>query len=404
MRCGWKRAAPALGPAVLIFFAGCSTYQTKIEPARQALAQGRHQEAVSLVEPLARPESKDQVLYTLDLATALQGAGKFRQSAEAFERAARLADKADYISVSRTAGSLVLAEEVQQYKTESYERVLLHALNSLNFLALNDWEGAQVEVRRIHQIVRREAANGRKADLGDGFATFLAGLIWESTGQWDDAAIAYENAHRALGDQPVLLEALVRATLRSQRSEKFAALKRAHPEVAIRVERESRSSAHVFVLRLAGWAPRKAPNPVEPRFPELRSVPWSDPWQIRAGIESQKTDVVLSTVLDVDQIARRALQEDALKLIGRRLSGVVAKEVLADQVSQRDPALGLVTSLLLHASDRADLRQWSTLPAQFQLARLVVPAGNVQMRIEGHDDVSLTLKPNERRFVVVRDY
>jgi hypothetical protein len=34
----------------------------------------------------------------------------------------------------------------------------------------------------------------------------------------------------------------------------------------------------------------------------------------------------------------------------------------------------------------------------------VVPAGNVQMRIEGHDDVSLTLKPNERRFVVVRDY
>ncbi|MDN8836899.1 hypothetical protein Q0M54_13990, partial [Staphylococcus aureus] len=62
------------------------------------------------------------------------------------------------------------------------------------------------------------------------------------------------------------------------------------------------------------------------------------------------------------------------------------KAVLADQVRQKDNALGAVAWIVLNATDRADVRQWSTLPETFQISRLSVKPGIYKVKVQGLDN------------------
>ncbi|HRO66815.1 MAG TPA: hypothetical protein PL182_04560, partial [Pseudobdellovibrionaceae bacterium] len=62
---------------------------------------------------------------------------------------------------------------------------------------------------------------------------------------------------------------------------------------------------------------------------------------------------------------------------------VATKAVLADQVRQKDQALGDLTYLVLRAMDRADLRQWSTLPETIQVIRVPLDPGTYSYQLDG---------------------
>ena len=72
-------------------------------------------------------------------------------------------------------------------------------------------------------------------------------------------------------------------------------------------------------------------------------------------------------------------------MVARKIGAFAAKEVVADQIRQKNELLGLIAWVGMHASDRADLRQWSTLPQTIQLARFWVPAGSYDLKLQGLD-------------------
>ena len=79
---------------------------------------------------------------------------------------------------------------------------------------------------------------------------------------------------------------------------------------------------------------------------------------------------------------------------------MVVKQAIAVGVQEAtdSKAAGFLTAILLHASDKADLRSWTTLPARLQLARLKLPAGRHDIVLDrfstNREDKGIKLWPN----------
>src|SRR5258708_10870844 len=81
---------------LLLLVSGCATYQSNVESSRTALASHNPDKAVKDLAPLAEKDGKDQLVYMLDYATALQLAGNYKESAKMLGRAEKIADIQDY--------------------------------------------------------------------------------------------------------------------------------------------------------------------------------------------------------------------------------------------------------------------------------------------------------------------
>ena len=88
--------------------------------------------------------------------------------------------------------------------------------------------------------------------------------------------------------------------------------------------------------------------------------------------------------------------------MAKKIAGVAAKQAIGYGVGKAtdNKLLGAVTSLFLHASDKADLRSWTTLPATLQIARLSLPAGRRDIELD-MVDASGARVPNVARWAGV---
>lgn len=394
----FRLVAAALA-ALGIIGAGCASYQTKVASARDWMRRGSAVEAIKQLEPLAEKEGDDQLVYLLDYGTALQQAGQFKESTKALNRAEKIADIQDYHSLSKIASSLILSEEMVQYKGDDYEKVLINALNAINYLQMGDLDEALVEVRRLNQKLLKFKIEAKRDYEQNPFAFYLAALIYEAGQKWDDAYISYKSAFEVAPGYLPLHEDLVRAAIRAQRPEDVEKWRKQFPEVQIKNEWKDRGVGEIVLVFLQGWGPRKQPRPENQRFPHLVPVPsYVQRARITARTVSSdggvstgkgenfgKGDAVSNKIFSVQDVAIKTLNDDYARLIATRVGGVVVKAVVADQIAQKNKLLGQIAWIALNATDRADLRQWSTLPESFQIARLPVKAGKYSVSVTGMD-------------------
>jgi uncharacterized protein len=398
---------------------GCATYQSKVFKTREMVESGQISEATQNLQTLADQESDDQLIYVLDYATLLQYSGKIKESNQYFMKALKLIDQFDYQSVSRVTGSLLFSEEMVQYKGDTFEKIFVNAYLALNFLELNDLDSALVETRRINQKYQVYRQEEKKNFEMNSFASYLSALIWEADGKYDDAYLAFLEAYKIDESIGRIQEDLIRSARKAQRPEEYKKWKSQFPNVKEDPAWYDKSLADVIVIFQNGWGARKDFNPHSPRFPILRSVP-SENRNARITIEDlgkTKTTVFAQTefVYSVDQAAIKTLIEDQGSLAARRIGGIVAKEVAADQIRQKNELLGAVAQIAMYASDRADLRQWSFLPKEFQMARIRVKPGKYKMKISTQNKYSesqgnglfekeIEIKTGKTRFINWRQF
>ncbi|MEQ1665057.1 MAG: hypothetical protein ABL927_06735, partial [Bdellovibrionales bacterium] len=178
-----------------MFSAGCATYQAKVDEARSNLQNQNYNAALKILEPLSKESGKDQLVYLFDYATALQSAGDYKASNDQFISADRLADLTDYFSISKFGSSLLLNEEMTQYKGDDYEKLLISVMSALNFLMLSDYENAQVQIRRLNEKLEYFRLEQKKEFDQNTAAMYLAAMIWEAARDWDSAYIYYEKVY-----------------------------------------------------------------------------------------------------------------------------------------------------------------------------------------------------------------
>lgn len=364
-----------------LLFVGCSTYQTKVDSARQSLASHEPEKAIQILQPLAAEEGKDQLVYVLDYAVALQQAGNYKESAKNLGKADKIADIQDYTSLSKEASSLILSAEMVQYKGDDFEKILINAVNSINYLMLGELDDALVEVRRVNQKLYRFKYEAKRDYEQSPYASYLSGIIWEADRKYDDSYIDYKKAYELAPNYSPLHADLIRAAIRARREEDVEKWKKQFPEVQIGNEWNDPGSGELILVYQQGWGPRKGPRPGAPRFPKLFPVLTSTK---RAELIVNGKDIVRTTpIYSVQDVEIKTLENDYAGLVAKRLAGVATKAVLADQIRQRNPLLGDLTFLALNVTDRADVRQWSTLPETFQVARKFLKAGTYKVSIQG---------------------
>ncbi|MEK7358096.1 MAG: hypothetical protein AAB250_16740, partial [Bdellovibrionota bacterium] len=334
-------------------------------------------------------------------ATALQQARQFKESAKAYQVAEKIADVQDYHSISNIAGAALLSEEMVQYKGDDYEKVLINAMNAVNYLELGGLDEALVEVRRLNQKLYKYKTEAKRDYEQNPYAFYLGAMIYEADRKWDDAYISYKSAYQHAPGFAPLREDLIRAAEKAQRPEDVAKWKKEFPEVKPKPDWSDKGMGEIVLLYEQGWGPRKQPRPEEQRFPKLYPVGSQTKFAklIIDGAERARSD----EIFDVTEAAIRALDADFGRLVASRVGGVAAKAVMADQLRQKDELLGAIAWVAMNVADRADLRQWSTLPDTFQIARVPVKAGKYKVSVQGLDGSgSETGEVMEEREVEVR--
>ena len=365
---------------VLPALCACATYQAQLSDFRGALRDNRPEEAAAKVKEKAFKEGDDQIVYLLEYGTAQQIARNFDESNKAFLRAEDLTEVKDYHSVSRITGSLLLNEGMVQYKADDYEKVLINAMLAINFLMLGRLEEAQVETRKLNDKLYKYRFEGKKNYQQNPFAFYLSALIWEANRNWDSAYIDFKKAYELGNRMPYLKEDLIRAGMAARREEDVAKWRKEFPDIK---PADLKNNCEVILVYQQGWGPSKKPHPNFPRVPKLYP---NFARTVRARLEiDQSVTEVTQSVVDISDVAIKQLDEQYAGLIAMRAVGIATKAVVADQLRQKNQLLGELAWIASNIADQADLRQWLSLPATFQIAKVRLKPGKYRVRVVGLD-------------------
>lgn len=403
---GLKHLGPFFMFILIVTQLGCATYQGNVNSARNLIEDGRFEEAIQTLKPLAETPSDDQLVYLMDYGMALHLAGRYQESIEVFIKADKIADIQDYHSISNVASSMAFSAEMVQYKGEDYEKVLINAFLALNFLSLQNLESALVEVRRINQKLYRFKHEGGRNYEQNSFAAYVSAIIWESDKKYDDAFIAYKNSYEIDPNIPGIKNDLIRSAKLASRLDEYQKYKKMFPEVEENSNWYNKKQSEIILIMSIGWGPRKYPNPNSPRFPKLYPVHSSTRFAKIFLNDTQTFET--KHIYDVEKTAMKVFDEAYGALVMSRVGGIATKAVLSDQIRQKNEALGHLSWIVMNATDRADLRQWSTLPQTIQIARIPVTPGQHSLRVEALGDGAYPLqnqkfdvevKPGQKYFI-----
>lgn len=380
----------------------CASSSSNLLALEQDLAADRPDQALRMLENDKRHWARrDEVLYWLNRAMLLRMNGNLRASNEAFARAQRRIDELYGVSVSEQAGSWIINDATRQYIGEEFEQMLLHVYMALNYLELNRPDEARVEALQIDLKLREL---GKKIDkqkyIEDAFGRYLSGLIYEQHGEWSDAMIEYRRAYEAyrlyqsqygVAVPRMLQRDLVRLADKLGLQDE---LERYRREFTIdhwqTVEQRQSQGELVFTLH-NGLAPVKREEsvilPVPTTYTLVRiSLPY---YQSRsapargARLQIGGNTVPLELVEDVDAMAHKTLEIKLPLIQARALTRAGVKAIVAEGLKRDDKwLLGMLAEIGGLISERADTRSWLTLPHDILLARVVLPPGKYNLKLE----------------------
>ncbi len=220
-------------PIVLCLLCSCASVSTRKDFYAPISADLRSQDYVGAIEKIdaaveqSQYTDKERLLYYLDCGLAHHYAGNHRSSNEKLSLAEGAAEDLFTKSVSRAAASLLLNDNVLEYAGEDYEVLYTNLIMALNYLALDQFDEAFVEIRRANEklalleqkyadageLLRRGAVSDtagvgidyRASEVrfnNDAFARYLSMHLYAADRLPDDAAIDLRKLRDAYRDQP----------------------------------------------------------------------------------------------------------------------------------------------------------------------------------------------------------
>ena len=218
-------------------FCGCSSVATRrgfYEPISADLQAHDFDAAVAKLEAARKANKyagKDRLIYFIDAGMANHYAGKYEISNEKLHQAETAAEELFTKSVSRRAASVLLNDNVLEYAGEDYEVLYTNLISALNYLALDRFDDAFVEIRRANEKLElleqkyadaaEELQSGMENDTAgvnityepkrvrfhnDAFARYLSMHIYAADGKYDDARIDRDLLEKAFRTQPFIYD------------------------------------------------------------------------------------------------------------------------------------------------------------------------------------------------------
>ncbi len=397
-----RRSAAFLCGALLV--QGCATDGT-LSQARNQFYSGQPQAALKTLED-ENVSRRDRLLLHLDRGLIAHTSGQYRQSIDAFLKAAALIEELNYISISEQTSTLITNEWASTYKGEFSERLWVHSFQMMNFLLLDDPEGAAVEARQALKLFQNHPDSLDQ----DWFTRALLALSFEAVGQRDSAHIEYTRLFDDSGGSNGVARAAWQNAMLLGRTDDASRFAKAFPTNAA----ADAQYGEIIVFVASGSIEPKIPGDIVilpdsrisfPYYPEQYNSPVSI--NVFAHSSPVARDSVSTQLVDV---SRAALGERGKSLAAKHVLRFAAKKEISRAVRAENSALGGLLTAVFFILEQADTRSWETLPAQLSLLRIPLPAGDHQLDLSvdaGLDSYSITLprlsvSVNKRVFYALR--
>lgn len=426
---------------LLVAVSSCATYYQSNFTFNQEFESGQLDKAYkTLQQHSAEAHGKKEFLYFVNNGLILSMMGKYEESNQFFEKAFLFGE--DYrINYLNEVASYLTNPNFTKYKGEDHEHLILLYYKALNYLKMHNTEDALVEIRRLNIRLQQLTDRYNSSDKydHDAFIHVLMGITYEVDKDYNNAFIAYRNALNIYDDDyrrffgvnapQQLKEDILRTAWLSGLKDEFEAYKDTlkMPNYAY----EQNDGGELVFFWHNGLAPVKAEWGVD--FVISRqggviyftnsqlglSFPFSlegysdqekkglsslevfrvafpkyierSPFYTQASININDQVLPLQMVEDINKIAFKCLQERMGLEFSKALLLVALKKVEEYEIKKEDRTLGSIVGMINALTEKADTRNWQTLPYSIYYCR-------VPMK-EGKNSLTFTLKNPEGKSV-----
>lgn len=418
MRIFFFKPAVLSGLLLTFFLSACAPsvhYQRQIE---QDLLSRRYVEADARIEKNKEGYGdRNRLLYYLDRGMALHLGGRYEESNVFFEKADAEIERLYTQSISTHAGAMLTNDNLLPYEGEDFEKVLVHLFSALNYAGLMQWDDALVEARQVD--VRLNVLNDRYAQKNvykeDAAARYLAGILYETRGESNDAFVSYRKAYDAFQEYKKAYQTpipsrlgldLLRLSKILHLPEEQEEYQQAFPQaVSLLSSSMPPNVGELVVVGYTGRSPIKEDYFVDAPVPDGRGgvylarvafpkfVPRPSQVEFMEVTFRQGETVVsqrLDLLEDITAIAKKNLEDHVARISSKAIARAAAK-YLATRTAKNEAKkkggegaealAGLIGNLYSIVSETSDKRSWQTLPGKIHLARISLPEGTWDARI-----------------------
>lgn len=425
-------------------------YSQQMKPVKQALQRGDVVQATLLLKEKDRSHNA----YTLNLLerARLQFlSSNWQESQLLFEQAYQqieLERNKAKIQVSRgieKLGAVVSNDNAISYQAALYEQSMLHSYQALNFAFQGQLSSALVEIRRANLVQEQALASHEQAlneatdklinsgihtssiygrypnmssaigNIKNGFQNaftfYLSGILYEASGNINDAYIDYKRAIEIYPDNEYLQRDVIRLahqlgmnddlTVFEQRFGSYKAKTiQQQGKVVFLIERGIVESKQETGLNL----------PVRRSNGDIKFLSFSLPVYRESlalyspvSIEVGHRKLNASEIVRLQSLAAKNLEENIPDILTRQVVRVLAKEQLRQKLSKEAGDVGnILASIYNIASEKADTRSWSTLPDEVDIVSTFLSAGKQSLAVNVNGitkTIDLDIKANRTTLI-----
>jgi hypothetical protein len=183
---------------LLVIFQSCGTYNYKTTEIETDLYNGNFKKAVSSIEKNKfLKKDRNRLLYLLEKGKTEHLLGNYEESNKLLEQAYIMIDDRIKTKAGQAVAAKLTNPMATTYKGEDFEKVTIHYYKALNYFLLGQPNEALVEAKRINiklYELNEKYKENKNRYSEDAFSHILQGIIYESVGDINNAFIAYRNA------------------------------------------------------------------------------------------------------------------------------------------------------------------------------------------------------------------
>lgn len=421
--------------ACSLLLSSCASWYKRSAEFQVSISKGDFEQAEKLlVKDRKQAEGRNKILYYLNQGYVEFMLGQPEKSNAAFERAEALTED-QHRNLLTEAAVLISNPEMCPYIPEDFEVIMINFYKAMNYLKMNDMEAALIEVRKIN--IKLHQLNDKYPDhknryQQDAFAHLLMGLIYDASGLANDAFIAYRNAYDiyesdylknfGFGAPAQLKQDLMRTAAQCGFSAELAEYEKKFQMKYI--SQPKTADGELVFFWMNGMGPVKAEwglsfvkqkradgaivfhnEEMGLAFPFFGGSGYSEtdlnsianlkilrvvfpkyverpPLYKKAVLEYNGQAYALEMAEDINAIAFKTLHDRMLREFSNSLLRLAAKQGVQYAASKQNEWLGLAVSIANAVTEKADTRNWQTLPYSIFYSRVPLNAAENQIGLK----------------------
>ncbi len=414
-----------IAPAILVLVAGlylpgCNPAKTNLAVFDYRFEAADYSQAGIFAQQKIRKgktPAGDDLLWTLQLAAAERMQLNHPQAIASFDKAEEMLNYyAPQSELVDAVGSTIVNDNLIPYKGEEYDGIMVNTYKALDFLAEKNLDLARVELNRaldrqmrarehFNEEIRKLEAKLEKQkqksnydvkaladdsntlarvnalypnidqfkpypDFVNPFTTYLAAVYFALVGEYERASYLFKESAGMVPDNDYIAKDLLLT------DDVIAGKAKLENMVWVIFENGLGPVKEDVRIDLPLFLTASRVQYVGIALPRLRLRDFAYPCLI---LETDDGRCPTKQVADMDRVIQTEFKKDFKGILARAIASAVLKSVAQSAVHNRsdnDLASGLATVLVglySYATTAADVRIWTALPKDFQVARCPIP-------------------------------